>query len=71
MGLLILRNERKIVIRVLIRDHSSQFVGALSATRPLAQNLFIVESLALFMAVKFCQNIEIQHCILEGDAYFK
>lgn len=51
-------------VGVLIRDHSGQFVGALRATRPLVQNSFIAEFLALLMAVKFCQDMEIQYCIL-------
>lgn len=58
----------KIGVGVLIRNHAGQFVGALRVARPLTQNSFIAESLALLMAMKLCQDLKIQHFILEGDA---
>lgn len=60
--------KKKNWVGVLIRDHLGQFAGALRATRTLAQNSSSAESLAFLTAVKFCQDMEIQHCILEGDA---
>lgn len=50
-------NQERIGVRVIIRDHEGQFVGALRAGKYLTKNSFIAESMALLLAVKFCKDL--------------
>lgn len=59
---------QKIGIGVVVRSHENKVVGTLRAAKPLTCRPFEVESVTLFMAVKFCKDVRIDSCLLEGDS---
>lgn len=60
-------SKMKIGVGVVIRNHDANVLGALHATWPLTNTPFVVESLALLIAIQFYKDTRFSKDWSEGD----
>lgn len=67
MGCGIGHEKRKLGIGIIIRDHSGAVVACLSAAENFLSNAILAGSRALGRALIFCEELDLEKDIMEGD----
>ena len=64
----IFREEKKVGVRVIIRDQQGRVLASMANNFPLAFSVYAVEVFAAKEALKFAQELGLSAIVLEGDS---
>ena len=64
----IFREEKKVGVRVIIRDQQGRVIASMANNFPLPFSVYAVEVFATKEALKFAQELGLSAIVLEGDS---